>query len=132
VIGVVLQPIKDDLHLSDTQLGLITGIAFGLFYATLGLPVGRWADRANRSTITAVAIGLWGATVMLCFFATNFAQLAFARMAAAIGASACMPPTYSLVGDYFPENAERTRAMTQFIRWLIRCPGLWATSWVAG
>jgi MFS family permease len=112
LIGVVLQPIQNDLHLSDTQLGFVTGIAFGLFYATLGVPVGRWADRGNRSTITAVAIGLWGATVMSCLFVTNFVQLVLARMVAAVGASACMPPTYSLVGDYFPEGSERMRAMT--------------------
>ena len=112
LIGLVLQPIQNDLRVSDTQFGFVTGIAFGLFYATLGLPVAHWADRGNRSTITALAIGLWGATVMSCLFVTNFAQLVFARMATAAGASACMPPTYSLVGDYFPETAERTRAMT--------------------
>src|SRR6202035_2776787 len=61
---LLVQPIKDDLHLSDTQLGFLTGIAFGLFYATLGLPIGRWADRGNRATITSIAIGLWGVTVM--------------------------------------------------------------------
>jgi MFS family permease len=112
LISVLLQPIQTDLHLSDTQLGFVTGIAFGLFYATLGLPAARWADRSNRSTITALAIGLWGATVMSCLFVTNFVQLVFSRMAAAAGASACMPPTYSLVGDYFPKTAEHTRAMT--------------------
>src|SRR5712671_5339206 len=78
LIALLMQPIKEDLHLSDTQLGFLTGIAFGLFYATLGLPIARWADRGNRSTITSVAIGLWGATVMLCLFVTNFIQLVFA------------------------------------------------------
>lgn len=115
LIGVVLQRIQNDLHLSDTQLGFVTGIAFGLFYATLGLPIARWADRGNRSTIAALAIGIWGVTVMSCLFVTNFVQLVFARMAAAVGASACMPPTYSLVGDYFPKTAERTRAMTIYM-----------------
>src|SRR6266446_3177753 len=72
VIVLLLQPIKEDLHLSDTQLGFVTGIAFGLFYATLGLPIARWADRGDRSKITAIAIGLWGGTVMLCLIVTNF------------------------------------------------------------
>jgi len=116
LIALLLQPIKLDLHLSDTQLGFLTGIAFGLFYATLGLPIARWADRGNRATITSIAIGIWGATVMLCLFVTNFIQLVGARIAAAVGESGCMPPTYSLLGDYFTEPGERTRAMA--IYWL--------------
>jgi MFS family permease len=115
LIILVLQPIKEDLHLSDTQLGFLTGIAFGLFYATLGLPIARRADRGDRANITAIAIGLWGGTAMLCLFVTNFAQLVAARVAAAIGESGCMPPTYSLVGDYFPAPAERTRAMAIYM-----------------
>jgi MFS family permease len=115
LMTLLLQPIKEDLQLSDTQLGFLTGIAFGLFYATLGLPIARWADRGNRVTITSLAIGLWGLTVMACLLVTNYAQLALARMAAAIGESGCKPPTYSLVGDYFPERAERSRAMATYI-----------------
>jgi MFS family permease len=116
LILLLLQPIKDDLHLSDTQLGLLTGLAFGLFYATLGLPMARWADRGNRPTIIAVAIAVWGATVMSCVLVANFVQLVLARIAAAVGEAGCMPTTYSLLGDYFPAPAERTRAMS--IYWL--------------
>jgi predicted MFS family arabinose efflux permease len=111
LMTLLLQPIKEDLHLSDTQLGFLTGIAFGLFYATLGLPIAQWADRGNRATITSLAIGLWGLTVMSVLFVTGYVQLVFARIAAAVGESGCKPPTYSLVGDYFPRPAERTRAM---------------------
>src|SRR5689334_21501634 len=64
VMALLLQPIKADLNLTDTQLGLVTGIAFGLFYAVLGLPIARWSDRGNRVAITSLAIGLWGLTVM--------------------------------------------------------------------
>jgi MFS family permease len=116
LIGLLLQPIKEDLGLSDSQLGFLTGIAFALFYAILGLPIARWADRGNRSTITALSIALWGTTVMLCLFVSNYLQLVFARVAAGVGESGCMPPTYSLVGDYYPERGERTRAMA--IYWL--------------
>ncbi len=112
---LLLQPIKEDLHLSDTQLGLLTGIAFGLFYATLGVPIARWADRSNRVTITALAIGLWGVTVMASLFVTNYLQMLVARIAAAIGESGCKPPTYSLIGDYFPQPAERARAMGVYL-----------------
>jgi predicted MFS family arabinose efflux permease len=112
---LLLQPIKEDLRLSDTQLGFLTGIAFAVFYAALGLPIARWADRGNRATITSIAIALWGVTVMTCLFVTNFVQLVFARIAAAVGESGCMPPTYSLVGDYFPGPTERTRAMALYM-----------------
>jgi MFS family permease len=116
LMSLLLQPIKEDLHLSDSPLGFLTGIAFALFYATLGVPIARWADRGNRTTITSLAIALWGATVMLCMLVTNFTQLVLARVAAGVGESGCLPPTYSLVGDYFPQRAERTRAMA--IYWL--------------
>ena len=115
LIILLLQPIKEDLQLSDTQLGFLTGIAFGLFYATLGLPIARWADRGNRVTITSLAIGLWGVTVMMCLYVTNFVQLIAARVAAGVGESGCMPPTYSLLGQYFPGPAERTRAMSIYM-----------------
>jgi predicted MFS family arabinose efflux permease len=115
LITLLLQPIKVDLRLTDTQLGLLTGIAFGLFYATLGLPIARWADRGNRVTITSLAIGLWAVTTMATIFVGNFAQLLLARIAAGVGESGCMPPTYSLVGDYYPRPEERTRAMTIYM-----------------
>jgi MFS family permease len=111
LMSLLLQPIKEDLQLSDTQMGLVTGIAFGLFYAVLGVPIARLADRGNRVKITSLAIGLWGLTVMACLFVTNFPQLALARMAAAVGESGCKPPTYSLVGDYYPGPAERASAL---------------------
>src|SRR6185503_11616339 len=98
LMTLLLQPIKEDLQLSDTQLGFLTGIAFGLFYAVLGVPIARWADRGNRATLAALAIGLWGATVMSCVAVVNFSQLALARVAAAVGEAGCMPPTYSLIG----------------------------------
>jgi MFS family permease len=116
LIVLLLQPIKVELGLSDTQLGFLTGIAFGLFYATLGVPIARWADRGNRVTITSIAIGLWGLTVMACLLVSNFFQLVCARVAAAVGESGCMPPTYSLLGDYFPGAAERSHAMSVY--WL--------------
>lgn len=113
--GLVLQPIKVDLRLSDTQLGFLTGMAFALFYATLGIPISRWADRGNRVTIASLAIGLWGVSVMTCLFVNNFVQLLLARIAAAVGEAGCVPPTYSLVGDYFPESGERARAMAIYL-----------------
>ena len=115
LITLLLPGIQAELKLSDTQVGFLTGIAFGLFYATLGVPMARWSDRGDRGAITSLAIGLWGLTVMACILVTNFVQLAAARVAAAVGEAGCMPPTYSLVGDYFPGPAERTRAMSFYM-----------------
>lgn len=115
LITLLLPNIQADLKLSDTQLGFLTGIAFGLFYATLGIPLARWSDRGDRGLITSLAIGLWGLTVMTCLFVGNFIQLVAARVAAAVGEAGCMPPTYSLVGDYFPEPAERMRAISIYM-----------------
>ena len=129
LMGLLLQSIKMDLHLSDTQLGFVTGIAFGLFYATLGVPLARWADRGNRVTIASLAIGLWGLTVMACFFVTSYAQLVCARVAAAVGESGCKPPTYSLIGDYYPGAAERTRAISV---WFLGSPASTLISFLGG
>ena len=116
LIGLLMQPIKVDLQLSDTQLGIVTGIGFGVLYAVLGVPIARWADRGNRITIASIFIGLWGLTVMACLMVTNYIQLLFARMAAAAGGAGCKPATLSLVGDYYPVAADRVRAMA--IYWL--------------
>ena len=116
LVMLLLEPIRHDLALSDSQLGFLTGIAFALFYATLGMPLARWSDRGNRVNIASYAIFLWGLTVMACFFVVNFPQLVLARIAAGVGEAGAMPPTYSLVGDYFPGPSERTRAIS--IYWL--------------
>jgi predicted MFS family arabinose efflux permease len=115
LVMLLLEPIKQDLRLSDSQLGLITGIAFGVFYATVGVPLARWADRGNRVTIASLSIGLWGVTMAACLFVGNFVQLIAARIAAAIGEAGCKPSTYALLGDYFPEPRARTRAMSVFL-----------------
>ena len=115
LIILLVQPIKDDLLLSDSQVGFLTGIAFAVLYAILGLPIARWADRGNRTTIISLAIGLWAGTVMFYLLVTSFAQLVFARIAASVADSGCMPPSYSLLGDYFPAGPERARSMTIYM-----------------
>jgi len=110
VLGLLLQDIKADLSLSDTQLGLLTGIASSLFYALMGIPIARWADRGNRVTIIAISTALWCAAVALCGVATNFLQLLLVRIGAAVGEAGCVPPAYSLIADYF-DRAERPKAV---------------------
>lgn len=116
LLGLLIEPIRIDLDLSDTQIGLLTGVVFGLFYTLAGVPLSRWSDRGNRSLIAASCIGLWGVTMMGFILVGNFVQLLIARMTVAIGEAGCKPPTYSLIGDYFPGALERTRAMSIF--WL--------------
>jgi MFS family permease len=115
LIVLLVEPIKHDLHVSDSKIGFLVGIASGLFYAVLGLPIARWADRGDRVNMSAAAIGIWSIAVMLCLLVTNFAQLVSIRIAATVGQAGCLPPTYSLVGDYFPRASERTRAISLFM-----------------
>jgi predicted MFS family arabinose efflux permease len=116
LVILLLESIKTDLRLSDTQLGALTGVAFGLLYAVFGLPFARWSDRGDRVGLASIAIAIWGVTVMATLLVASFIQLFVARMAAAVGEAGCKPPTYSLVGDLYPQPADRIRAMS--IYWL--------------
>lgn len=112
VIAVLLEPIKAEFELSDTQLGLLTGIAFALFYATLGIPIAWLADRYNRRNIIAVTMGLWSFMTVVCGMATGFVSLFLARVGVGIGEAGGLPPSASLVSDYFiPERRARTFAV---------------------
>ncbi len=102
VFAIVLESIKHDLLLSDTQLGLLGGIAFGLFYAAIGLPIAWLADRSNRRNIIAGAVALWSAMTALCGLASGFASLFITRMGVGIGEAGAAPPSQSLLSDYFP------------------------------
>lgn len=108
-LGLVLQDIKLDLDLTDTQLGFLTGIAFALFYSVMGIPIARWADRGNRVAIISITAILWSIAVALSGTANSFAQLVLIRVAVAVGEAGCIPPAYSLMADYFT-RAERPRA----------------------
>jgi MFS transporter, Spinster family, sphingosine-1-phosphate transporter len=113
-LGLMLQDIKVDLQLSDTQLGLLSGIAFALFYSVMGVPIARWADRGNRVVIITITTALWSAAVMLCGFAGSFLQLLLVRVGVAIGEAGCVPPAHSLIADYF-SRAERPRAVAIYM-----------------
>lgn len=109
-LGVVLQDIKADLHLSDTQLGVLSGIAFALFYSVMGIPIARWADRGNRVLIISSTAALWSVAVALCGFAGTFTQLMLIRIGVAVGEAGAYAPGLSLVSGYF-SRAERPRAI---------------------
>lgn len=114
IVALLMEPIKHDLGLSDTQLGFMSGIAFALFYTVVGLPIARLADRGNRVSIIAIAIALWSGMTALSGLATNFWQLAAARIGVGIGEAGCTPPAHSLISDYFPPK-ERSRAIAIYM-----------------
>ena len=113
-LGLVIQNIKLDLALSDTQLGVLSGIAFALFYSVMGIPIARWADRGNRVTIISLAAMAWSLLVALCGIATNFTQLLMIRVGISVGEAGCIPTAHSLISDYF-NRAERPRAIAIFL-----------------
>jgi len=103
-LAILAQPVKLALHLSDTQLGLLTGLMFGLFYTCFGIPVAALADRFNRVWIVTIASGLWSLFSAACGLATGFTTLAIARLGVGIGEAGGSAPSYSIISDYFPPN----------------------------
>jgi MFS family permease len=114
VLGVVLENIKMDLDLSDTQLGFLSGIAFAFFYSVMGIPLARWADRGDRVAIISVTTAVWSAAVALCGAAGTFVQLLLIRVGVAVGEAGCIPPAHSLIADFFG-RAERPRAAARYM-----------------
>jgi MFS family permease len=111
VLPVALEAIKADLSLSDTQLGLLTGMSFAIFYAIAGIPIARWADRGHRPAIVSMSLALLSATLALCGIAVNFVQLMLVRIGVGIGEAGVVPPIHSLLATYF-DRATRLRAMS--------------------
>ncbi len=102
VIAVMVEPMKRDLELSDTQLGLVSGLAFALLYATCGIPLARIADHGSRKWLLAVCLAGWSAVTALTGVVRNFTELFIARMAVGIGEAGCVPAAHSMIGDMFP------------------------------
>jgi len=112
-LGLVLQDIKADLSLSDTQLGVLSGIAFAMFYSLMGIPIARWVDSGNRVIIISLSAALWSIAVCACGGARGFLQLILLRMAVGIGEAGGFVPGFSLLADYF-SRADRPRAMAVY------------------
>ncbi len=113
ILGILKEPIKRDLGLSDTELGLMGGLAFAMLYSTVAVPVAWAADRMRRTWIITVALALWSGFTMLCGAATGFWSLFLARLGVGFGEAGGVAPAYSLVGDYFPP-AQRARALAAY------------------
>lgn len=108
IVNIVLQPIKAEFQVSDTLLGLLSGLAFALFYATLGVPIAMWADRGNRRDIIALAVTVWSAMTAACGLAGNFGQLLVARIGVGIGEAGSSPPSHSMIADLYPKESRST------------------------
>lgn len=110
IISILAIPIKDELGLSDEQLGLLGGIAFALLYSTLGVPIAWFADRLNRTWIITAALTVWSGFTALSGMAQNFTQLFLARVGVGVGEAGGVAPAYTIIADYHPP-AERSRAL---------------------
>ncbi len=108
IFSILIEPIKEEIDLSDTQLGLLGGIAFALFYTIAGIPIARWADVGVRKNIVALAILIWSGMTMMTSTAKSFGGLLLARVGVGIGEAGCSPPIHSMISDYFPENKRAT------------------------
>jgi predicted MFS family arabinose efflux permease len=104
LLSILAEPIRRELGLSDSALGMLGGVYFALFYTMLSLPMARFADRTNRTYLIAGAVAVWSVATATCGLATKFWHLALSRIAVAIGESAATPPSYSLVADLYPAD----------------------------
>ena len=104
IVNILAEPIKTDLGLSDTQLGLLAGPAFAVFYALLGIPIARYADKSgtNRVRLISLSLAIWSAMTAVCGLAQNFVQLLFARIGVGVGEAGCTPAAHSLISDSVP------------------------------
>ncbi|NNE61984.1 MAG: MFS transporter [Woeseia sp.] len=110
IVGILAVPIKAELALSDTQLSLMGGLAFALFYTFLGIPIAYLADRGSRTWIMTIALTIWSGMTAVCGLAQNFWHLFFARLGVGVGEAGGVAPAYSLISDYFPPH-QRARAL---------------------
>lgn len=108
ILVILQEPIKAELGLSDTELGLLTGLAFAALYVTLGIPIARYADLNNRKNVVAVSLAVWSAMTIVSGRAMNFMQLFLARIGVGIGEAGGSPPAHSIISDYFPPEKRAT------------------------
>lgn len=114
IVNILAEPISKDLDLSDTQIGLMTGLAFAVFYTVLGLPIARYSDKpsTDRGRLIAISLAVWSVMTALCGLAQNFVQLLLARIGVGVGEAGCTPAAHSLIADRVP--AERRSSALAF------------------
>jgi predicted MFS family arabinose efflux permease len=113
ILGILAQPIKADLDLTDTEFGAVGGLAFALLYSLLGVPLAYLADRTSRSAVIAGSLAVWSAFTALCGTAMGYWQLFLYRLGVGVGEAGGVAPSYALIADYFPPG-QRARALAVF------------------
>ncbi|HIG68443.1 MAG TPA: MFS transporter [Myxococcales bacterium] len=108
ILVIIQEPIKKELLLSDSQLGLLSGFSFALVYITAGIPIAYWADRGNRRNIIVLAVTVWSGMTALSGFARSFSELLLARIGVGIGEAGGSPPAHSMISDYYPPKERAT------------------------
>ncbi len=108
LLVILQESIKAELGISDTQLGLLTGLAFALFYVTLGIPIARIADKGNRRNIVVISLAIWSSMTAISGFVTSYWQLLLARIGVGVGEAGGSPPSHSIISDYFPPQRRAT------------------------
>ena len=132
VMNVLAVPVQKEFHLSDKQVGLLTGLAFALFYATLSLPIARLADRFNRRNIIAASLATWSGMTALSGLATGFGSLVAFRIGVALGEAGSVPASHSIIADYYPPE----KRVTALASWGLALPagimlGYASGGWIA-
>jgi MFS family permease len=111
ILSILAQPVKASLGLTDTQLGMLGGLAFAALYSTLAIPLALLADRTSRSWVIALSLGVWSVFTALCGTAQSFGQMFAFRLGVGVGEAGGVAPSYALIGDYYPANM-RARALS--------------------
>jgi predicted MFS family arabinose efflux permease len=108
VLSILMEPIRRDLKLNDTQLGLLSGLSFALFYAVAGLPIARLSDTSSRRNIIAASLAVWSGMTAVCGLVASFPQLLLARVGVAVGEAGAGPAAHSMIADLFPDGRRAT------------------------
>lgn len=108
ILVILQEPIKADMGLSDTQLGLLSGFTFALVYVVAGIPIAYWADRGNRRNIVAISLTVWSGMTAASGYAQNYFQLLLARVGVGLGEAGGSPPAHSMISDYYPPEQRGT------------------------
>jgi predicted MFS family arabinose efflux permease len=132
VMGIVIEPIKHEFHVSDAAMGLLTGLAFAVVYCCCAIPIASYADRANRRNVIATACAAWSVMTLLCSAVTGYWQLAFVRMGVAVGESGSNAPSMSVLADlYSPQQRSRAISVLMLAAPLGSLIGLTAGAYLA-
>lgn len=108
ILSILVEPIRAELKLSDTQIGMLTGLAFAIVYGLASVPAARVADRWSRRSVVAISIGAWSVMTAVCGFAQNFVQLFLARLGVGLGEAGGSAPIQALISDHFPRRQRGT------------------------